>query len=279
MSFKRFKTINDKNINNKIKNMKIKLFFFFLSILSVFSLQSQNMIKIHQSNGTTLELPLYDIDSITYLIPGSIVTNPGQGVIFNGYTYTSFVLGNGQEWMAENLRTTNYANGDIIPNVTVPIEWKFLTTGAWVHYNNDSLYENTNGKLYNWYAVVDQRKLCPSGWHVPTDAEFTLLTDYLGGEAVAGDKMKSTGNQYWLNQNQGATNISGFSGLPSGICDDQGNFSLLGSSGAWWSSSSYDDPSTIFLGAWLYALTDIYTIISRTIHSKTQGYSIRCLKD
>ena len=110
---------------------------------------------------------------------GGIVTNPGAGVNFNGYTYTSIVLGNGQEWIAENLRTTTYANGDLIPNVTDGTQWSNLTTGAWVHYNNDNQYENPYGKLYNWYTVADPRNVCPTGWHVPTDAEYTLLTDYL----------------------------------------------------------------------------------------------------
>jgi hypothetical protein len=102
---------------------------------------------------------------------GGIVTNPGAGVTFNGYTYSSIVLGNGQEWMAENLRTTTYANGDPIPNVTDNTQWQNLTTGAWAHYNNDSQYENPYGKLYNWYAVDDSRNVCPTGWHVPSDAE------------------------------------------------------------------------------------------------------------
>ena len=100
-----------------------------------------------------------------------VVSNPGAGVTYGGVNYPTVVLGNGQEWMAENLRTTTYANGDPIPNVTDPNQWGALTTGAWAHYNNDSQYENPYGKLYNWYAVDDSRNVCPTGWHVPSDAE------------------------------------------------------------------------------------------------------------
>jgi hypothetical protein len=109
---------------------------------------------------------------------GSGISNPGPGVTFNGYTYSTIILGNGQEWMAENLRTTSYANGDPIPNVTDGPQWSNLFgTGAWAHYNNDSQYENPYGKLYNWYTIADIRNICPTGWHVPSDAEWTILRE------------------------------------------------------------------------------------------------------
>ena len=205
---------------------------------------------------------------------GGIVTNPGAGVNFNGYTYTSIVLGNGQEWMAENLRTTSYANGDPIPNITDNTQWQGLTTGAWVHYNNDSQYENPYGKLYNWYTVADPRNVCPTGWHVPTDAEYTLLTNYLGGEPVAGGKMKSTGTQYWLSPNNYATNESGFSGHPGGYRHDDGTFGGIGNHGNWWSSTKYgaDD-------AWGRYLYYYFGFVYRTNYNKEDGLSVRCLRD
>ena len=204
---------------------------------------------------------------------GGIVTNPGAGVNFNGYTYTSIVLGNGQEWMAENLRTTTYANGDLIPNVT-GTQWGNLTTGAWVHYNNDSQYENPYGKLYNWYTVDDPRNVCPTGWHVPTDAEWTVLSDYLGGEAVAGGKMKSTGTQYWSTPNIDATNESGFSGLPGGHRLDVGTFHDIGYGGFWWSSTEIDPTN-----AWCRTLYYLDGAVNGNSNGKVDGLSVRCLRD
>jgi uncharacterized protein (TIGR02145 family) len=205
---------------------------------------------------------------------GGIVTNPGAGVTFNGYTYTSIVLGNGQEWMAENLRTTAYANGDPIPNVTDANQWQNLTTGAWAHYNNDSQYENPYGKLYNWYTVADSRNLCPTGWHVPSDAEWTVLSDYLGGESVAGGKMKSTDTQYWGSINTDATNESGFSGLPGGYHDSSGTFHYIGSIGDWWSSTEYGTST-----AWHRFLGSNDGSVSRSANDKANGFSVRCLRD
>ena len=205
---------------------------------------------------------------------GGIVTNPGAGVTFDGYTYTSIVLGNGQEWMAENLRTTTYANGDPIPNITDDTQWENLTTGAWSHYNNDSQYENPYGKLYNWYTVADPRNVCPTGWHVPTDAEWTTLTDYLGGESVAGGKMKSTGTQYWESPNTDATNESGFSGLPGGYRLNGGPFGNIGNLGYWWSSSE-DDAYT----AWSRGLVYVNGSVFRVNENKDTGISVRCLRD
>ena len=205
---------------------------------------------------------------------GGIVTNPGAGVTFNGYTYTSIVLGNGQEWMAENLRTTTYANGDPIPNVTDANQWVNLTTGAWVHYNNDSQYENPYGKLYNWYTVNDPRNVCPTGWHVPTDAEWTVLSDYLGGEPVAGGKMKSTGTQYWSSPNTDATNESGFSGLPGGDRFGSGTFGSIGSLGYWWSSTESGTN-----GAWDRGLDYSSGGVYRYDVNERVGLSVRCLRD
>ena len=205
---------------------------------------------------------------------GGIVTNPGAGVTFDGYTYSSIVLGNGQEWMAENLRTTTYANGDPIPNVTDNTQWLYLPTGAWSHYNNDSQYENPYGKLYNWYTVNDSRNVCPTGWHVPSDAEWTVLSDYLGGGAVAGGKMKSTGTAYWLNPNTGATNESGFSGLPGGSRNYYGAFYNIGYYGNWWSSTEGGAGNAWF--RYLYCnLGGVY----RDYYGKWAGFSVRCLRD
>jgi uncharacterized protein (TIGR02145 family) len=212
-----------------------------------------------------------------------IVSNPGAGVTFGGYTYATVVLGNGQEWMAENLRTTTYANGDPIPNVTDQMAWQQLTTGAWAHYQNNSSYENPYGKLYNWYAVADPRNVCPANWHVPTDAEWNALVNYLdpangnNGEysTTAGGKMKSTGTQYWQAPNGGATNESGFSGLPGGIRDGyDGAFSSLGGQGNWWSASESGAES-----AWFRFVDNANADLDRYYLNKRNGFSVRCLRD
>lgn len=212
--------------------------------------------------------------SFTTVNTGIIISNPGAGVTFDGYTYSSIVLGNGQEWMAENLRTTNYANGDPIPNVTDATQWDNLTTGAWVHYDNDSQFENLYGKLYNWYTVADSRNVCPTGWHVPSDAEWTFLTAYLGGDLVAGGKMKSTGTQYWFSPNTDATNESGFSGLPGGWGDYGGGYLNIGNGGYWWSSAEYDASD-----AWFCSLYANYSGVNISDYQKTLKFSVRCLRD
>jgi uncharacterized protein (TIGR02145 family) len=208
---------------------------------------------------------------------------PGGGVTdIDGNNYSTIII-NGQEWMSENLRTTSYANGDPIPNVTDNTLWSNQTSGAWAHYSNDDQYENPFGKLYNWYTVADSRNVCPTGWHVPSDEEWSIFINYLDPNAdggyiypnIAGGKMKSTGTQYWVSPNTGATNESGFSGLPGnyrGFYD--GTFMGIGFEGSWWCSSEYtlDD-------AWFrsvdYDKNDVY----RGLYGKTGGFSVRCFKE
>jgi uncharacterized protein (TIGR02145 family) len=201
----------------------------------------------------------------------------GSMIDQQGNTYKTIVIG-AQEWMAENLKTSIYRNGDAIANVT-DNNWSGLITGAWCYYNNDSQYDCPYGKLYNWYAVDDSRNLCPTGWHVPTDAEWTTLTDFLGGLGVAGGKLKSTGLQYWISPNQFvATNESGFSGLPGGYLDFSFNnnrvFAAVGRLGCWWSST---EKSTT--GAWFLDLIYSSGGASRSYGPKRAGFSVRCLRD
>jgi uncharacterized protein (TIGR02145 family) len=163
-----------------------------------------------------------------------------QCIDIDGNAYPTISIGT-LELMAENLRVTHYLNNDPIPNELNGVAWASLTTGAYCWYNNDQTTNAKYGALYNWFTVIDSRGLCPSGWHVPTDAEWTTLTTYLGGELVAGGKMKSV-SALWDSPNTDATNNSGFSGLPGGVRDDiNGAFSFLGGSGYgggyFWSSS------------------------------------------
>jgi uncharacterized protein (TIGR02145 family) len=179
-----------------------------------------------------------------------------------------------QIWTVCNLGVTTYANGDPIPEVTDPTAWEALTTGAWCYYENSTVNGTTYGKLYNWYAVNDSRGLAPLGYHVPTDAEWTTLTTYLGGESVAGGKMKSTGTSLWTNPNTNATNESCFTGLPGGVRNINGEFNSIGSNGTWWSSS--ENPAT---NAWFRYLNYNNGNASRYNLNKDYGFSVRLIKD
>lgn len=211
-------------------------------------------------------------NQLSFTTSAGIISNPGAGVTFDGYNYSSIVLGNGQEWMAENLRTTVYANGDPIPNITDNSQWDNLTAGAWVHYNNDIQNEYPYGKLYNWYTAIDSRNVCPISWHVPTVDEWNNLVGYLGSGWQSGGKMKSISQ--WVPPNVGATNESGFSGLPAGL-HAYSSFDLLGHHAGWWSSNEENANYAIFYQVNNY---DSQTYSGPSV-SKFYGYSIRCLKN
>ena len=195
-----------------------------------------------------------------------------------GNVYKTIVIDT-QEWMAENLNTSIYRNGEAIPTNLNDVAWPGTTSGAWAYYNNDANLACPYGKLYNWYACVDARQLCPVGWHVPTDAEWTVLTNYLLGEGVAGGKMKTTGTiegatGLWYSPNAEATNSSGFSGAPGGYRSYFGEYSAIGSFGYWWSSSEGDASY-----AWVRYLDVNNGNAGRNVYSKLNGFSVRCLRD
>jgi len=195
----------------------------------------------------------------------------------SGNSYATIEIGN-QEWMAENLRTTCYANGEPISNVTDNTQWENLTTGGWAHYNNDSQYETQHGKLYNWYAATDSQNVCPIGWHAPTNDDWIILEESLGGigiSANAGGKMKTIGAEYWPVPNDGATNESGFSGIHSPSRNPNGWFNEMAYYGAFWSSTD----SISNGGGWSRALTSMEGGLIRSRINKGNGFSIRCVKD
>ena len=179
-------------------------------------------------------------------------------------------IGN-QVWTSKNLDVSTYRNGDDIPEVQDFKEWKNLTTGAWCYYENKTANGATYGKLYNWFAVKDPRGLAPKGYHIPTNAEWTMLTDYLGGDSIAGTKIKSTSG--WDNNGNG-TNTSGFAGLPGGGRNGNGVFGSVGAFGFWWSSSEF---STDY--AWYRYLGDGNGNVGRSYFNKHYGFSVRCLRD
>lgn len=179
-----------------------------------------------------------------------------------------------QVWMQKNLDVSTYRNGDPIPQVTDATAWSNLTTGAWCYYNNGPANNAVYGKLYNWYAVNDARGLAPTGWHIPSDAEWTTLSTCLGGDVVAGGKMKEVGLTHWLSPNTGADNSSGFAGLPGGNREINGTFNFLGSNGYFWSSTEL--PTSY---AWYRSLNYINGSLNRSNYNKVFGLSVRCLRD
>jgi uncharacterized protein (TIGR02145 family) len=212
----------------------------------------------------------------------------GSVTDIDGNTYTTKVIGT-QKWMVENLRTTKYQNGDDILHITDDIQWWNPPIGAWCWYDNNELYEDPYGKLYNWYAVADTRNVCPAGWHVPTDAEWKTLEKYLGMSQEEADKqyewrgtdeggkMKSTGTKgadtgLWYAPNEGATNESGFAGLPGGTRYHLGGgFTQLGVKGVWWSATEYNRGKA-YRRMFYFDQSGVYS----SPYNKISGFSIRC---
>jgi len=182
-----------------------------------------------------------------------------------------------QQWMSKNLDVAFYRNGDPIPQVTDSTAWAALTTGAWCYYNNDTILGKKYGKLYNCYAVKDPRGLAPEGWHISSYKEWSTLGDTLGGREVAGGKMKEPGTLNWKTPNTGADNSSGWAGLPGGIRSNKGQFSGIGKTGYWWSSSYRAGSSETV--AYLFFLSSISGSMICLDTIMSLGFSVRCLKD
>lgn len=218
-------------------------------------------------------------------------TNPFNGkttAIFNpsvtygtmtdqdGNVYATVTIGT-QTWMAENLRTTKYNDGTVIPNVTDEHNWFDLKTGAYCNYNNTINADTiaTYGRLYNWYAI-NTGKLAPKGWHVPTDAEWTTLTDYLGGDSAASRKLREKGTTHWKCQNTGATNETGFTALPGGYRNYSyyGQFYEVGEDCRLWSATNFTTSS-----AWYRFVDCNNSDVGRYGFEKTSGLSVRCVRD
>jgi uncharacterized protein (TIGR02145 family) len=213
--------------------------------------------------------------NLTWTAAGICPANP---VDADGNSYTTVTIGS-QVWMKENLKTSKYRNGNPIPTNLSDADWQNTTIGAYAIYNNDVANNTTYGKLYNWYAVTDPRGLCPAGWHLPSDAEWTTLENFLGGASVAGGKMKSTGTieggtGLWYSPNQDATNSSGFTGLPGGSRFFNGSYGSFGFYGFWWSSTEFS--STV---AWNRNLDYFNGNSGRSNDFKSNGLSVRCLRD
>jgi len=202
-----------------------------------------------------------------------VVTSNNSGKVTQTGSYKSVKIGT-QTWMSVNLNVSTFRNGDPIPQAKTDEEWKKAGDNeqpAWCYYDNDPANGAKYGKLYNWYAVIDPRGLAPEGWHVPSDAEWTKLTDFLGGDDE-GTKMKNTDG--WA-ENGNGTNTSGFSGLPGGLRFNNGAFDYIGGLGYWWSSTEGKTGS-----AWSRYLDYGYgDVKGGSSGGKRGGFSVRCLRD
>jgi uncharacterized protein (TIGR02145 family) len=226
-------------------------------------------------------LLLMFIYSIVSFAQNSPNDSTGTVTDIDGNVYQTVKIGD-QWWMAENLKVTSYQNGDSIAPVTDSTEWIGLTSGAWCVYDNQDSNKVIYGLMYNWYAVDDSRSIAPEGWHVPTDGEWQILVDYLGGDSLAGGKIRSTGtieggDGLWTSPNadEGATNESGFSALPGGYrTSDLGTFNSVGRMAFFWSSTE-SHISHAFLR---YLRASGSYVFSYYFH-KRSGFSVRCVRD
>ena len=249
--------------------------------------------------------PLFaEYDASANVDDGSCATfTCGNNVTYQGYDYATVLIGD-QCWFSENLRSEYYENGEAIPSYLSDSEWSSTTSGAVTVYGEgsgtcynyspdgnacDELWSlNEYGRLYNWHAVIDYRGLCPSGWHVPSDLDWTILTNHLGEEGSVGDAMKTT---YGYEDDLNGTNSSGFSGLPGGRRGASGNyFDYAGNRGYWWSSSVDINNNVIWddfepdlaecsSGAWLRSLSYVGSFVERYSIDPNSGISVRCVRD
>ena len=236
-----------------------------------------NQMEVILQSGSNESHALGDINNVTFSTT-AVAPCGGQDTItdVDGNVYTLVEIGN-QCWFRENLKTTKFVDGSEIPYVLDQITWNNATTPARRYPNSNNValgYEI--GFLYNWYTVEDPRVLCPTGSHVPTDAEWAELVNHLGGDSVAGGKLKMAGTEYWQSPNTGATNSSGFNGLPGGAIRPLDGYNWTFQNGFWWTSTLSDDatPGPIYWRAY-YISEEIFT----GVYSKKWGFSVRCIKD
>lgn len=244
-----------------VKKIALLLIVFTFTL----SVKAQDKMFIYKDGAIIGEHVLAEVDSVIFYQPtqGNVMDNDGN-------EYQTVVIGT-QTWMAENLKTTTYNDGTAIQNVTDAAVWSNTTSGAYGwHDNNEASYREPYGALFNWYAV-ETAKLCPVGWHVPTDADWTVLINFLGGTEIAGAKLKETETMHWDYPNEGATNEVGFNAVAGGS-----RFNALGAFGDigyYWSSTSEGD------FCYLQVLYSNYAKIDRFMYDKPQGFSVRCIKN
>ncbi len=237
-----------------------------------------NTIEMRQNRRTfiTLAVSIGVLLTISMGCSKNSDTNPYQfGSVkdYEGNDYSTIAIGS-QTWMAENLRSIKLNDGTPIAYVSNNYSWSTQTTPGYSYFSNDSVtYKKRYGALYNWYTV-QTKKICPTGWHVPTDQDWTTLGSSLGIDSIAGGKLKATGTTYWYVPNLYATNSTGFSGIGSGYRFYNGSYNNSGYSATWWSATEYT-ANTV----WYRFLSYNNGKFGRTYADKLYGFSIRCLKD
>ena len=192
----------------------------------------------------------------------------------DGNVYKTVTI-NSQVWMAENLKTTKYQNNELIGTTTVPtsdISGESSPKYQWPSGGNESNV-GTYGRLYTWYAVIDNRNICPVGWHVPNNVEFSTLMSNLGGDDIAGKKLKELGTTHWASPNTEATNESGFTALPGGYRGYEGSYNFAGYTGYFWSSTEYDANNAWYRGLYYNGAYD-----HNLSNNKKVGFAVRCIK-
>lgn len=195
----------------------------------------------------------------------------------DGNSYKTVVIGT-QHWMAENLKTTKFNDGSSIDYVVDNTLWSNSKKGAWCYYEHYTANDQKYGKMYNWYAVSTytngNKNVCPKGWHIPTDSEWSVLVEYLGGASIAGGKLKEAGTSNWITPNKDAVNTALFSGIPGGYRGYSGNFFYSNFDGYWWSATEVNSSN-----AWDRSLNYSTSEVKRGNSSKGKGLSVRCIKD
>jgi len=192
----------------------------------------------------------------------------------DGNIYKTIVIGD-QIWMAENLRTTRYQNGDSIPNITDNEGWAALTSGAYCNYKNTLDLDTiaTYGRLYNYYAVADSRGIAPKGWRMPDINDWATLIEYLGGDTIASNHLKEVGNTHWEDPFE-SDNSSGFTALPGGRRYLSKDIAEIGFYGDWWTLSEYNETHAGFLYLFYFSSN-----VNKGVNYKANGYSIRLIKE
>ena len=233
------------------------------------------------AENTTYHIRAYAINSkgTAYGNDVTFTTNASVATVsdIDGNSYNTVTIGS-QTWIVENLKTTKYSDGTSIPSVIDDPTWSGLSTPAYCWYNNDAAtYKATYGALYNWYALDPStnggKNICPTGWHVPFDAEWTVLTDYLGGETNAGSKLKEIGITHWMSPNSDATNETGFTALPGGVRNYIGPFMQQGNVGNFWSLTESSSSNGFFRN-----LNNNNGTAAKVDNFKKFGMSVRCLQ-
>jgi uncharacterized protein (TIGR02145 family) len=269
----REKQINVLRSSLKIKSDSISNLSLTTQKESLLKLKEIEMLKGQIKSKTDslhmLRLEIQNIKSVKVSAPKTTVNQVKQST-----SYKTIKIGE-QSWMQENLNESKFKNGEIIDQATSNEEWEKAGREGrpvWCYYDNDSKNGVKYGKLYNWYAVNDPRGLAPEGWHIPSDNEWVVLKDFLGGVDVSGVKLKSLSG--WYGQGNG-TNSSKFSGLPGGTRDSKGNFTYLGEGAYFWTSTEGGRAYSYFR----YLFHDIRAMYGGMYTEKEGGLSVRCIKD